>query len=560
MIPVYILGLSLYKWGLNIVENEISLSTTTQVNYFLNTFESEVKRIKDLLYKCLFDEDLIFLANASQSMSDFEKTQSLMRLQRRLDIMKNSSLYIDDVFAYIPSIQKVISTINGISNNIDEVIEISNIKPDNSDSQLIYFNDELFLIAKYPPINISSKNYPIFVILVKLSNRNLNNLLIFNDREGSGTILLNIQHNYVLSNSKDSDTIEQIAKFVSIGNETYEDIIKTQKIGYEAYLIVNKKSDFLNMQIVTYTPEKLVYGRLKSYQMLFVFFSLISFIMILIFAFSIRRTIHKPILKLANAFEELQDGNMDISIQHKGKDEFQYLYESFNTTVSKLNDLINQVYKQKILTQHAELKQLQAQINPHFLYNCFFIISRMARLEDYKNIIVFTEHLGNYYQFITHTFLDEIPLLKEVEHAKTYMDIQLMRFSNRIQVEIGDLPDKYKDIKVPPLIIQPIIENAFEHGLKDKEEDGIIHLLFSQQINGISIIIEDNGTNINDDKIIELVNILKDTNKFSDSTGIVNIHKRIQLKFGENSGISIKRSEIGGLRVEIQIIADRGEK
>jgi len=227
--------------------------------------------------------------------------------------------------------------------------------------------------------------------------------------------------------------------------------------------------------------------------------------------------------------------------------------------VLKLGELIDQVYKQKIYAQRAELKQLQSQINPHFLYNSFFIISRMARLGDCDNIKVFAEHLGNYYQFITRNSTDEVPLIREIEHARTYAEIQAMRFSNRIRVEFGNLAEQYWNIQVPRLIIQPIIENAFEHGLKDKEENGLVRVDFFILSNGLCIVVEDNGTYIGDAELDNLNKTLQNESEIVKSTGIINVHRRIQLRFGKDSGLVIKHSKLGGLRVEMRIILEKGE-
>ena len=161
--------------------------------------------------------------------------------------------------------------------------------------------------------------------------------------------------------------------------------------------------------------------------------------------------------------------------------------------VKELKTLIEQSYKQKILVQRAEMKQLQSQINPHFLYNSFFILNTMARTEDYENIEKFTEQLGRYFQFITRSAADEVPLEKEVEHARVYTEIQAMRYSNRIKAYFEELPEEFWGIVVPRLILQPIIENAFEHGLGMVKKNGILTVSFEKLQNGLHIIIENNG-------------------------------------------------------------------
>jgi two-component system, sensor histidine kinase YesM len=225
--------------------------------------------------------------------------------------------------------------------------------------------------------------------------------------------------------------------------------------------------------------------------------------------------------------------------------------------VERLKTLINQIYKQKILSQKAELKQLQSQINPHFLYNSFFILSRMIKLGQYENSSDFASQLGGYFKYITRSASDEIELQKEVEHARVYTNIQEIRFSRRIRVIFQDLPDCWNDIIVSRLIIQPVIENAFEHGLENKKKDGIIQVTFNSIDRGIQISVEDNGEELTGNELANLQQMIAELDDTTEYTGILNIHRRITLKFGEESGMVLSKSTLGGLRVDINIMIQK---
>lgn len=132
-----------------------------------------------------------------------------------------------------------------------------------------------------------------------------------------------------------------------------------------------------------------------------------------------------------------------------------------NDMEDRLSRLIEEVYVQKNLTQKAQLKQLQAQINPHFLYNSFFTLSRRIKRQDYDNAEEFARHLGNYFKYLTRDGSDFIALRQEVEHAKSYATIQQARFSSRVRVCFEQLPDSCSGLMVPRLILQPLLENSF---------------------------------------------------------------------------------------------------
>jgi two-component system, sensor histidine kinase YesM len=205
------------------------------------------------------------------------------------------------------------------------------------------------------------------------------------------------------------------------------------------------------------------------------------------------------------------------------------------------------------LTQRAELRQLQAQINPHFLYNSFFILYRMAKDEDYDNITTFLKYLAEYYRFITRDVQSEVPLASEVAHAHNYTEIQLMRFSRRISASFAELPERYRDMLVPRLILQPVIENAFEHGLKDVAEHGELIVEFIERDGTLLIGVEDNGTCLTDGDLDAMRSKLETGSEPFESTGIINIHRRLRLKFGEKSGLLLSRGNFGGLRVELKL-------
>ncbi|MOA17245.1 Sensor histidine kinase YpdA [compost metagenome] len=222
-----------------------------------------------------------------------------------------------------------------------------------------------------------------------------------------------------------------------------------------------------------------------------------------------------------------------------------------------MKSLIDQVYKQRILTQKAELKQLQSQINPHFLYNSFFILNTMTRLRDYDQVERFANQLGEYYQFVTRNQSDEVPLAREVQHARVYTEIQEMRFVNRVSVSFGDLPEDWGHVMVPRLILQPLIENAFEHGLEKKSKDGQLDVRFEREGRIVRLIVEDNGEWI-DNEGIDRMNRSLETLEDGEKTALINIHQRIRLKFGPDSGLAVTRSDSGGVKATVTIEIHEG--
>ncbi len=163
-------------------------------------------------------------------------------------------------------------------------------------------------------------------------------------------------------------------------------------------------------------------------------------------------------------------------------------------------------------------------------------------------------HLGEYFRFITRSRSDEVTLEEELKHTLAYIQIQMYRFDQRVETYCEELPEACKSISVPRLILQPIVENAYEHGLRETVSGGLVRMAFQQLDQDLIIIFEDNGSEMTDEKIAELHDLLHaNADEAIETTGILNVHRRLQLKYGSSYGLSVSRAQIGGLRIEMRI-------
>lgn len=554
LVPLYVLGFGIYRWGYSISMEEITNSLYASADFYMGTLESEISRISSLQYECLNDENLFYFVNASEIMTEFQKANDLLALQKRLSVMKNSSNYIKEVNVYLPRIGKMIEAKGGVRNLTDEWKNILFAKADSSSSRIIYAADSMYMCASYPVVLASPEATPLYILIVELSEEDIQSrLLSFNHYPEGGAVLTNSEQHLMLSGGSNNEAAEKIGREGIFAGASDSRKALTVKFNDDNYILTGRYSEYLNMELSTFVPEVYIFSKLKHYQILFLGFSLAALVVIVIFSLSAYRLIQKPMKRLVNSLTKMQQGNLSVRIKHPVNDEYSYLYSSFNNMAESLQTLIDQNYKQQLLTQRAELRQLQAQINPHFLYNSFFILYRMAKEEDYDNITRFLQYLSDYYRFITRSMQMEVLLENEVKHAQNYTEIQLVRFCKRITASFAQLPDSYRTMPVPRIILQPVIENAFEHGLKDVQADGKLEVSFEELIDGIIIKVEDNGEGMTDEKLNSLSRSLEADDDNCESTGIVNIHRRLRLKLGPDGGLSLSRSRLGGLRVDIKL-------
>ena len=550
LLSIYLLSAGIHKWGVTIIRTEIISSMKSQMDYHKTVLDNEFSRIQNLQYECMEDEDLLKLVNIPQSLSDFEKAQSINRLLSRLHTLKNSSIYIEDAEVIIPIIDSAISANKGIISISDEEERIIHSFFGSNITRLVNENNELF--SRVRNISSSNKASPHFVLQIEFSNTMLKNTFSsFNAYKGSGALLFYPDQNYILSTVSDCPIIKQIESNIGKFNKTENNYMVSVSSEDTRYLTFYQKLNYNNIMLVAYVPERQVFSPLSKYMYLLWLFTIISIIIVLYFSFSTHKILQRPLQKLVSAFKRVEAGEMKFSIQHNTNDEFQYLYTRFNEMLEYINNLIEQVYTQKIMSQKAELKQLQSQINPHFLYNSFFILQRMIQGDDNENAMRFSNYLGQYFQYVTRNAQDEMPLYKEVEHVRNYIEIQAIRFS-RTSIEFEEMPLKYKDLLVPRLILQPIIENAFEHGFNRNVNQRIVSVRFNEAEDGLYCIVEDNGNSVDDSDLDELNQRLSEENTGEmESTGLINVNKRIRLKFGGRSGIVVSRGELGGWKVVI---------
>ncbi len=558
--PLYALGLSMNKLGESSVREELSNSLQSRAEFYLQTLEAEKDHMVKLQQEYVIDQDLRHISFISGIMSQYEWSQTVLRIQDKLKLIKSSSRYIQKVSVHFLTIDRTISSDKPISDSIDDDYEAFETVSDLNSSRIVYWHNRLFLSISYPELQLASRK-PSFVMVIEISVNELKRTLLkFTNYEHSGAALINPNQGWHAANDKDQEAAAYLSVFLDkqFNKSTYEGITPIQ-IGKESYLVAYKYSPAFNSYLSIYVPEELIFGKLDKYRGLFWLLSVLSTLVIFAYSYWIYRLIHKPLNKLVRSFRKVEDGQLEPMVLPRSRDEFLYLFKHFNAMVEKLKVLIHQVYEQKIRAQSSELKQLQSQINPHFLYNTYFILYRLAKINDIDNVIRFSQYLGEYFQFITRSAADEVTLETELKHSQTYVEIQNIRFSNRIKVEFDSPPAACKDIMVPRLVLQPIIENAYKYGLESKRKGGKIAVTLHDEGGSVFISIEDNGDKLTDDRLLSMQTNLIEMGEADENTGMLNVHRRLQLRFGEQSGIMVSRGEWGGLKVTMKIEHDSGE-
>ena len=553
LILVGLLYFSIFQAGYNMLEKEISTSLYTKTSFLINTLEEEISRIQRLQYECLNDDVLYYTIGAFSIMTDSEKTEELLDIQHRLRILHDSSTYIDEVSVYIPAIERKISSQEGVERIGSREGENYLAMQEKFSGSTVFYNEgDMYLGVAWPYNAAGMRTAQTFMLLIRLSEEELKTeMKLLNEYKGSGIILRDCGGEYEVSVGE-SISLDQL-------QDRQGELQHVRDLSdHHSYTVFTVHSPFLDMDLLAYISDEAIYSQLRIYQNIFFGCLAIVFILMACYIYSIYTMISSPIKTLVTNLEQMETGDLDVRIREKREDEFGYVYIAFNRMAESLQNQMEINYRQKLLTQQAQLRYLQSQINPHFLYNSFFSMYRMAKDEDYESIVEFSSYLSEYYRYITKSAKSDVELKMETEHAKRYAQIQAMRFKRRLRVEFMELPDRYEGILVPRLILHPLLENAFEHGLNNMEKGGLLWIWYEEKGEKLLIHVQDNGSGMDEKELAALKERFDQPGEQIEN-GLCNINRRLKIRFGNEYGIEILSRKGKGTLCSLILPAGREE-
>ena len=266
---------------------------------------------------------------------------------------------------------------------------------------------------------------------------------------------------------------------------------------------------------------------------------------------------------LVKKFRRAETGDLSVSEKISGTDEIAVLDQQFNRMLGKLDQLIKTSYVQKLENKEAQLKNLQLQINPHFLYNTLETISSIAAVKQVFVVCDICGKLGEIFRYsLGKDYGELVPLEQEMTHIKNYMFIQKIRYGDRLQV-FYNIDVDAAHVYIPRFILQPIVENAISHGLSNLTSVGTLEVSAFEKKDRLYIEIEDDGEGMVREKVAEITRFINTAKPVEGkkNIGIRNVNQRIKLAYGEAYGITIRSAPYQGSRFTIQLpIMRKGEE
>ncbi|MFW6313473.1 MAG: sensor histidine kinase, partial [Spirochaetota bacterium] len=337
--------------------------------------------------------------------------------------------------------------------------------------------------------------------------------------------------------------------------------------GDRVYTVSTSESTGWRIVGVNYASEMVrnrrVIGRYYTYSTLaFVIVTLVTSILI-------SHRLSRPILRLRRSMQAVEQGNFDISVDVSGKNEIGDLARDFTIMVTQIRELMRRNAEEQEQKRKSELLALQNQITPHFLYNTLDSVIWMAEGRQHENVVTTVSALARLLRLSVSRGDELISIHDEIEHIRSYLTIQKLRYRDRLDFSI-DVDETVMRLRTPKVILQPLVENAIYHGIKNKEGGGRVSISAGLRSDEVVLSVTDDGVGMSPER---MRNALEPTDEGTSAdahlegngrrtrVGLRNVHERIQLYIGEEFGLAFRSNNGSGTVVDVRlpVIGQEGE-
>ncbi|WP_347380347.1 sensor histidine kinase [Paenibacillus pabuli] len=497
------------------------------------------------------DSDVRFYQNQVIELSNYDSQMKKNEIVDRLRQILLSSRSIESIGIYWKSEESFLST----NNTLEARLPFKEVQ----ERGWRIVQGSLYYFAVYPYIQKNGQVEPAqYVVGVKLKTDYLKSLLkkAVNNDSSNAFYLFN-QKQLWSEKEVDHDLLKAVTDMLTPQPEStikYDYHTKT-----DDYYVLSRYIEPIDAYLITYTRTNDFLQPLDRSRKVFLVSILAVLTLGLFVIFTFYRNYYRNIRLLEKKFLQVEHGNHNTRITENTDKEFYSLFRSFNHMVAEIQELFVSLKTETDLRRSAELKQLQAQINPHFLYNSLFYIMSVAQFSP-DAVMRMSKHLAEYYRYLTKLDRHEVTLESELQFAEHFLVI--MTLSKKIEYNI-DLPPELASHALTPLIIQPVVENAIQHGIEGRQGAHRVTIDVKQTEAAIMIRISDDGKGLAPDEIRRLeAQMESDTPpEGTRGVGLWNVNRRLKNTYGELSGLQFFINDWGGLSVLllIDISAEKGE-
>ncbi|MDF2787281.1 MAG: sensor histidine kinase [Neobacillus sp.] len=389
----------------------------------------------------------------------------------------------------------------------------------------------------------------ISAISERLYTKDVEDLYIMNEK---GMIIYSSNENEIGKENKET-WFEQVKREPE-GGKSFE--WKDEQ--FSGVIIHEKFTDsYKDWSIVKRIPYDVLYKGARETAIINILIGLATLVFALLGTMFVSFKLTAPIKVLIGNMKKVEKGEFKADFESLGTDEIGMLGRHFKLMIAKIEELIESEYKLEIENKASQLRVLQSQINPHFLYNAFQSIGTLALKLNAVPVYSLLTSLSTIMRYSMNMKDDIVPLTSELNHVKSYLLLQKQRFEEQFEFELN-IEEEVKAIQLPKMILQPVVENCFKHGFDQSIEKAWIQIeAYHENDKMILISIKDNGMGPSDEQLEKIRMELFFSNSKADmqreAIGLKNIYDRLQIYYHNQSNLSVNRNEEGGFTVTIQI-------
>ena len=516
----YVIGVYINALGIRNVRQDMARALESDTEYIAEELRSDFDTLSFFMIELMSDKQLMRYVIASDIMQDYERLTYIKALSAQEYMIKRASPLAEQVQVMLPNQGRTIITDQTLYLDLDyEAWENLIAGTEKNRVTTVEWNGRLWLLLpRY------EGDRPLFMIAISILPETLMQRLMEIGNERIDGMQLLRQDGTPLAVGGDGEALSRASE-KRVFHAQHEDS-RTGCV-LRCYRRVDESlSPFVNYRLALWLLTLLAIVLLAAYLLYYRVFIL------------------RPLNDIFDTMRQSEkDGRFRV-VRTRGTD-YDDIYARFNDMVAHIEELAGQVYEEQYRAQKAELKQLQMQIDPHFLYNSLYLIYRIARSEGNESIARLSLNLSNYYRYITKMPEHVVPLREEINHVMNYLEIQSVRFEPRVHIETEPLPEEIAEERIPSLIIQPVVENAFQHGVKDVASGGVVSLRYRVLPDSFQVIVADNSGKMDEEHVRLLWERLK-SDDAGDSNALRNLYRRLQLYQGGEHSLEL-RSVSNGL-------------
>ncbi|AGA59430.1 putative signal transduction protein with a C-terminal ATPase domain [Thermobacillus composti KWC4] len=551
LVPIVALYVLSNRISTDVLRDELNDSNANRLAFFQHQADTTIQSIALWPNLLIHDPDITELRHTFESpvpSLGLDQIMLVKRIQRKLSIQENSSNWSSRLYIYSPVLGRVVSSSNAAPYDPGELTR--RLKPgwhvEPAEGGRYLFS--LFTISPY--VTEERLHNVNLVIEVQFDSSNLVHMLDqfkIGDRRDPFYYMPGVGAIY--NSTADSAAADRLVELLEEEGELSTGS-RTVTLDGQPYLVYLQKSDIAEWYLIDYIPLAEVMQPIKRTNLLF-YVSVGSLLLMgCVMAYVLYAQVQSPLKQLVTSFQRLKLEDYTVRLKPRGKSEFAFVFQRFNSMVEQIQELFNRVYLERLRVQEARLKQLQSQINPHFFHNSISFISSMAKMKNHQAIIAMAENLSSYFRYATRQERDFVTLEEELQFVGSYLEIHKLRRS-RLTFSI-ELPSRLRHLHVPPLLIQPLAENAVRHGIEANGGEGLIRIAVGEADGVCRVTVDDNGKGLNEEARGHLLRRLAEPMDERAGCGLWNVNQRLYLRYGPDAGMRMEPSPLGGLRIVLE--------